>query len=61
MNEKYLLLQTRNPTDLVQKEEVRSFALRLGVSIEQVTAVNILTDTLHFDLLTDHHALLLPI
>ena len=50
----FTLLQARNPGDPVRREEQLAFADRLKVSIDQIHAVDILTEDLHPDRLDEH-------
>jgi hypothetical protein len=54
----FTLLQARNPGDPVREEERAAFAERLGVRIEAIYSIDILTEDLHLDCLEKSDALL---
>ena len=54
----FTLLQARNVGDPVREEERAAFAERLGIEVEQIHPVNILTEDLHSEVLEGSDALL---
>ena len=54
----FTLLQARNKGDVVRMEEARAFADRLGVEVDQIHPVDILTEDLHLDRLMERDAVL---
>jgi len=54
----FTLLQARNPGDPVREEEQAAFAERLGVGVDAICAIDILTEDLHLDCLENSDALL---
>jgi GMP synthase (glutamine-hydrolysing) len=54
----FTLLQARNPSDPARDDEHRAFADKLGVSVEDIRAVDVLTERLEDGLMGAAHAML---
>jgi len=54
----FTLLQARNPSDPARADEHRAFADKLGLSVDRIRAVDVLTEPLDKQLLEGSHALL---
>ena len=56
MSKTYLLLQARNPDDVVKEEEAQAFSDRLGVVRHQIRLCDILNDRLSVGMVQEHEA-----